>query len=64
MPVKNILVKRLKTQMLIEEACALLYKEYIKAGSWIFTADNPTGLKIITKDKRELLIDRITPYAI
>ena len=52
---KNITMKRLDTPELIEDACALLYKEYIETGSWIFSNDNPSELRIITKNNRKLL---------
>lgn len=61
---KNITVKILDTQALIEDACALLYKEYIETGSWVFSDKNPSELKVITKNNRGLLVDRITPHAI
>ena len=57
---RNITVKRLDTQALIEDACSLLYKEYIENGSWVFSSENPSGLKVVTKNNTKLLIDRIT----
>lgn len=59
-----VIIKKLDTSELIDEACALLYKEYIETSRWVFSNDNPSGLNIITKNKRKLLVDRITPYAI
>ena len=61
---RNITVKRLDTQALIEDACSLLYKEYIENGSWVFSSENPSGLKVVTKNNTKLLIDRITQHAI
>ncbi|MFN8771201.1 MAG: PAS domain-containing protein [Neisseriaceae bacterium] len=48
----------------IESACALLYKEYIEVGRWQFSDNNPSELKVITRDNKKLLVDRITPHAI
>lgn len=59
-----VIIKTLDTSELIDEACALLYKEYIETSRWVFSNDNPSGLNIIIKNKRKLLVDRITPYAI
>lgn len=59
-----IITKRLDTPELIEDACALLYKEYIENGSWVFSSENPSELKVVTKNNRKLLIDRITQHAV
>ena len=59
-----ITTKRLDSPELIEDACSLLYKEYIENGSWVFSSENPSGLKVITKNNTKLLIDRITQHAI
>ncbi len=59
-----VIIKRFDTTELIEDACALLYREYIETGSWIFSNNNPSELKIITKNNRQLLVDRITSHAI
>lgn len=60
----NVTVKKLENNELIDDACALLYKEYIETDSWVFSSDNPSELKVITKNNRKLLVDRITPHAI
>ena len=59
-----IITKRLDSPELIEEACSLLYKEYIENGSWVFSSGNPSGLKVVTKNNTKLLVDRITQHAI
>lgn len=57
------IIKKLDSQKLIDEACALLYREFVKSGEWIISEDNPSNIKVITKNGRNLLVDRITPYA-
>lgn len=63
MSAREITFQRLINKQLIEEACALLYQEYIKTDSWFFAADNPSNLRVIEKNNRKLLVDRITPHA-
>lgn len=48
----------------IDDACSLLYIEYIKKGMWQFSEDNPSELKVIVKNNKKMLIDRITRHAI
>ncbi len=59
-----IKIKILENLDLIEDACSLLYEEYIKTNIWIFSNDNPSKLKVITKNNRNLLVDRVTSHAI
>lgn len=64
MSYKNIRIKRLNTALFIEEAGALLHKEYIATGTWVFSNNNPSQLQVMTNNNRAYLTDRITPYAI
>lgn len=59
-----ITVKRLENHQLIEDACALLYNEYIEAGGWKFSEDNPSQLRVEIKNKKSLLLDRISDHAV
>lgn len=56
--------KRLNSVDLIDEAGALLYQIYIVQYKWSFSYDNPSDLRIITKNKRKILIDKFTANAV
>lgn len=59
-----IVIKRLDTAELIEDACALLYTVHFEEGGWKFAPDNPSQLRVEIKDNRKLLVDRFTDDAI
>lgn len=61
--VDMIIVRELSKEE-IQDACHLLYIEYIKTDIWQFSENNPSKLKVITQSNRKLLVDRITPLAI
>lgn len=58
-----ILVKELDERE-VESATFLLHEEYVKKSGWKFSNDNPSKIKVIKKDNKNFLVDRITPYAI
>lgn len=59
-----ITVKRLEESKLIEDACALLYRTMLETANWEFLPDNPSQLRVETKNNRRLLIDRFTDNAV
>lgn len=59
-----IIVKRLESKRLIEEACELLYIVHIKEKLWDFSKNNPSQLRIEIKNNKKLLVDRFTENAI
>jgi hypothetical protein len=61
---KNITIKILDTPELIEDACALLYKTHVEQVGWEFSPDNPSQLRVETRNNRNLLVDRFTNSAI
>lgn len=61
---RNIIIKRLDTPELVEDACALLYKTHIEQANWKFSPDNPSQLRVETRNNRNLLVDRFTNRAI
>lgn len=61
---KIILTKQLLAIDEIEAASALLYATYIKEYNWEFERNNPSLLRIETKNGRLLLVDRFTHAAI
>jgi PAS domain S-box-containing protein len=61
---RNIIIKKLDTPELIEDACALLYVVHFELGGWKFSTDNPSQLRVEIKDGRKLLVDRFTDNAI
>lgn len=61
---RNIIIKKLDTPELIEDACALLYKVHIEQANWKFSPDNPSRLRVETRNNRNLLVDKFTNSAI
>lgn len=59
-----IVIKKLDTPELVEEACALLYVVFFEGSGWKFSHDNPSQLRVKIKDNRKLLVDRFTDNAI
>ncbi len=59
-----IIIKKLESAELIEDACALLYKVYQEEVSWDFSPDNPSQLKVEVRNNRKVLVDRFTDQAI
>lgn len=59
----QIVVKQLDRQEQIENACALLYKTHIEQAKWRFLEDNPSEIRVETKNGRKILIDRLTNIA-
>jgi len=57
-------VKLLKTTDLISDASALLYQVYIEELQWKFAVDNPSSLRIETKNGSKVLLDRFTDSAL
>lgn len=60
----KIIVKKLESCDLIEDACALLYEEYIEKYNWVFSDNNPSKIKIVSKSSRKLLVDRVVEHAV
>lgn len=61
---RSIIIKKLDTQALIEDASALLYKVYYEEVIWNFSPDNPSQLRIEARNNRNLLVDRFTDKAV
>ncbi len=59
-----ITVIKLKNYDLLDDVCALLYKTHIEQAHWNFSPDNPSQIRVIHKNNRNLLIDRFTDHAI
>ena len=59
-----ITVKRLNTQGQIEEACYLLHQVYIERQRWEFNVQNPSQIRIETRNGRMILIDRFVDRAV
>ena len=59
-----ITIRKLDTPELVEDACALLYKTHIEQADWKFSPDNPSQLRIETRNNRDLLVDRFTDGAV
>ncbi len=57
-------VKLLKTTNLILDASALLYQVYIEELQWKFAVDNPSNLRIESKNGHKVLLDRFTDSAL
>ncbi|MET3105355.1 signal transduction histidine kinase/GNAT superfamily N-acetyltransferase [Oxalobacteraceae bacterium GrIS 1.18] len=58
-----ITIKRLSAEQ-IEDACLLLYQVYIEQQRWIFDENNPSLLRIDTRNDGRILIDRFTDQAV
>ena len=50
----------LDNKELIEDACALLHTSYIDQGQWQFAPNNPSKMRVETKNGRKLLVDKYT----
>jgi RimJ/RimL family protein N-acetyltransferase len=61
---RNIIIKRLDTPELIEDACALLCTAHFEYGDWEFSPNNPSQIRIEIRNNRKVLIDRFTDNAI
>lgn len=59
-----IIIRKLDTPELVEDAAALLYKVYYEEVVWKFAPDNPSQLRIETRNNRSVLVDRFTDKAI
>ena len=59
-----ITVKRLTTQGQIEDACQLLHQVYIERQRWEFSAQNPSQIRIESRNGRMVLIDRYIDQAV
>jgi PAS domain-containing protein len=60
-----ITTRALKTKHEIDNACALLYEVHnIGKGAWDFSPDNPSMLRVETKKRVKLLVDRFTYSAV
>lgn len=59
-----VIIKRLDSMELIEDACELLYMVHIKENPWGFSPDNPAKLRVKIKRNRSLLVDRFTESAV
>lgn len=57
-------IKQIDSIDLIDEACALLYITHVKQTEWKFANDNPSYLRVTTKNKKKILLDRFTYKAI
>ena len=53
-------VRQLKNNHEIDRACALLYDVYIDHMKWNFSANNPSQIKIMARNKKKILIDKFT----
>lgn len=58
-----ILVRELNERE-VDSATYLLHKEYVIKSGWKFSSENPSEIKVITKNNQDILVDRITRYAI
>jgi PAS domain S-box-containing protein len=54
---------RLTDSEQIDEACALLHTIYIEKMQWKFCPDNPSQIRIETRDGKKLLVDKFTQLA-
>lgn len=59
-----ITIQRLTASEQIENACALLYEIYIEQKNWQFSADNPSKLRVETRNNKRVLVDRFTEHSI
>ncbi len=59
-----VLIKKLESPELIEDACALLYKVYHEEMIWNFSPDNPSQLRVELKNNKKILVDRFTDKAV
>jgi PAS domain-containing protein/DNA-binding CsgD family transcriptional regulator len=59
-----IKIRQLKNKQEVEQACALLYVEYIELLKWDFAPNNPSKIAVIVKNGKKILYDRITEYAL
>lgn len=59
-----ITTRIIEDKKLIEDACELLYVVHFIQGQWNFSPDNPSEIRVETKNGRKLLVDRFTDKAI
>ncbi len=53
-------IKKLESDKLIEDACALLHEIYINQLGWYFLPDNPSYIRVEIRNNRRILVDRFT----
>lgn len=57
-------IRILQTREEIEDACAILYEVYIEKYQWDFCLNNPSKIRIETRNNKKLLVDKYVDKAV